>query len=98
MGFRIAPVGDHDNHRSNWGRHTAARTGVWARELTLEGFVEAYKARRVFATEDNELSVVFMLGNNWMGSEVQVPAAGGMRTFTVRIDQMVDTDTGSGQN
>lgn len=98
MGFRLAPIGDHDNHRPNWGRHTAARTGVWARDMSPQAFVEAYRARRVFATEDNEMSVVFMTGNNWMGAVVQVPAAGEERTFTVRVDQMRDTDTGSVQN
>jgi hypothetical protein len=98
MGFRVAPIGDHDNHRPNWGRHTAARTGVWATDMSPQGFVEAYRARRVFATEDNEMSVVFMTGNDWMGSVVQVPAAGAERTFTVRVDQMRDTDTGSVQN
>jgi hypothetical protein len=98
LGFRVAPVGDHDNHRPNWGRHTAARTGVWARELTPEGFAEAYRARRVFATEDNELSVLFLSGSEWMGSVVAVPAQGEVRTFTVRIEQMRDTDTGQALN
>jgi hypothetical protein len=98
LGFQLAPIGDHDNHRPNWGRHTAARTGVWARDLSPQGFVEAYRARRVFATEDNEMSVVFMTGNAWMGSTLQVPAAGLEVTFTVRVDQMRDTDTGSIQN
>jgi hypothetical protein len=98
IGLRLAPIGDHDNHRANWGRHTAARTGVWASEITPGAFVEAYRARRVFATEDNEMSVAFLTGNNWMGSIVQVPQAGEERTFTVRIDQMRDTDTGNMDN
>ncbi len=98
MGFRLAPVGDHDNHRANWGRHTAARTGVWAEELTPEGFVEAYRARRVFATEDNEMAVVFLAGDAWMGSEVGVRAGGEERTFSVRVEQMADTDEGEVQD
>jgi hypothetical protein len=98
MGFHVAPIGDHDNHRPNWGRHTAARTGVWARELTPQGFAEAYRARRVFATEDNEMSVLFMSGDIWMGSNVEVPQAGQVRPFTVQVDQMRDTDTGVIQN
>jgi len=48
----------------------------------------------VFATEDNELSVLFLSGSEWMGSVVSVPARGEVRTFTVRIEQMRDTDTG----
>jgi hypothetical protein len=98
MGFRMAPIGDHDSHRKNFGRHSAARTGVWADGLTPTDFVEAYRARRVFATEDNEMSVAFMTGTNWMGSEVSVPAAGELRTFKVMIDQIADTDTGQMQN
>jgi len=98
MGFRLAPVGDHDNHRANWGRHTAARTGVWANGLTPAAFVDAYKARRVFASEDNEMAVAFLTGNQWMGSIVNVPAAGELKTFKVFIDQGADTDSGQVQN
>lgn len=98
MGLRLAPVGDHDNHRANWGRHTAARTGVWARELTKAGFVEAYKARRMFATEDNELAVAFRCGEKWMGDSATVPANGALREFTVNIDQIADTDAATKQD
>lgn len=98
MGFRLAPIGDHDNHRANWGRHTAARTGVWADNITAAGFVEAYKARRVFATEDNEMAVAFLSQNVWMGSAAHVPASGQNRNFTVMVTQMADTDTGQLQN
>lgn len=98
MGFRLAPIGDHDNHRANWGRHTAARTGVWANGLKPEQFVEAYKERRVFATEDNEMAVAFLTGDQWMGSVIQIPAGGELRTFKVFIDQIPDTDSGELQN
>jgi hypothetical protein len=98
MGFRLAPIGDHDNHRANWGRHTAARTGVWASQLTAAKFVEAFKLRRVYATEDNEMAVAFLSDGKWMGSEVRVPAAGQNRSFTVMITQAADTDTGQVQN
>ncbi|MGH9949045.1 MAG: hypothetical protein ACRD6X_17885, partial [Pyrinomonadaceae bacterium] len=98
MGFRLAPVGDHDNHRSNWGRHTAARTGVWSNGLSPAEFVEAYKERRVFATEDNEMSVAFLTENKWMGSVIRVPNAGEVRTFKVFVDQGADTDSGEIQN
>ena len=93
MGFRLAPIGDHDNHRANWGRHTAARTGVWAEELTPEGFAGAFRARRVFATEDNEMAVVYKAGDHWMGEVLTAPPGGEDRTFTVRVEQMADTDT-----
>lgn len=98
MGFQLAPIGDHDNHRANWGRHTAARTGVWSNGLTPAQFVEAYKARRVFATEDNEMAVAFLTDNRWMGSVISVPNAGQLRTFKVFIDQGADTDSGQIQN
>ena len=98
MGFRLAPIGDHDNHRANWGRHTAARTGVWASEMTPAKFAEAYRQRRVYATEDNEMAVAFLSEGRWMGSVVRVPAAGQTRTFTVMVTQAPDTDTGQVQN
>jgi hypothetical protein len=98
MGFRLAPIGDHDNHRANWGRHTAARTGVWADGLTPQQFVEAYRARRVFASEDNEMAVAFLTDDEWMGSVVDVPDGGELRTFKVFIGQTPDTDTGQLEN
>ncbi len=98
MGFRLAPIGDHDNHRKNWGRHTAARTGVWSNGLSPSQFVEAYRARRVFATEDNEMAVAFLTGDEWMGSVISVPSSGELRTFKVFVDQGPDSDSGQVQN
>lgn len=98
MGFRLAPIGDHDNHRSNWGRHTAARTGVWANGLTADEFVEAYRARRVYATEDNEMAVAFLTDDKWMGSLIGVPSAGELKKFKVFVNQDADTDSGQLQN
>lgn len=91
LGFRLAPTAGHDNHRPNWGRHTAARTGVWAKELTPQSWVEAMRARRAFATEDNEMAVIFKCGGKWMGSTVEIDPAGETVTFTVRVEQFKDT-------
>jgi len=75
--------------------HTAARTGVWMNELTPAGFAEAFQARRVFATEDNEMSVLFLAGSRWMGETVSLEGAPSrLETFTVRVEQLPDTDAG----
>lgn len=97
MGFRLGPIGDHDNHRKNWGRHTAARTGVWATSLTPAGFAAAYKARRVYATEDNELALLFKCGNTWMGSYRTISGETEV-TFTIRASQYEDMDSGELQD
>lgn len=66
---------------------------MWAKALTPDGFVEAAKSRRTFITEDNELAIVFKTGTHWMGEVVSIPEAGETRTFTVRVDQLTDTET-----
>jgi hypothetical protein len=73
-GFKLAPSADQDNHFANWGSLHTGRTGVLARELTPEGIYEAIRARRVFATEDQNLELVFKANGRYMGEVL--PAAG----------------------
>lgn len=67
QGFKFGPSGDQDNHHAHWGRLSFARTGVLARSLTKKDIYEAFKARRTFATEDKNLSIVFKANGHYMG-------------------------------
>ncbi len=66
-GFKIAPSADQDNHYAHWGSLHTGRTGVVARALTPEGVYEAIRARRVFATEDQNLELVMTANGRYMG-------------------------------
>ena len=64
----MAPANNQDNHKGKWGDANTARTVILATELTEEGIYDAMRNRRVYASEDNNLSIVYTLNNNIMGS------------------------------
>jgi hypothetical protein len=74
-GFRLAPTANQDNHFVNWGTITRARTGVLANRLTKADILRALKARRVYATEDDNLQVRFTVNGQQMGSVIRTPQA-----------------------
>ncbi|MCX5770375.1 MAG: hypothetical protein NTZ09_08900 [Candidatus Hydrogenedentes bacterium] len=79
-GWRVAPLGGEDNHRTDWGRMGRFRTGVLATELTREAVADAYMNRRFYATEDDNLCLDFRCGGYPMGSMLE----GEARVFDVR--------------
>jgi hypothetical protein len=69
-GFHVAFVSDQDNHCSNWGASYTNRTGILipnGTPLTQASFIEAIKARRVFATMDKTSQVVLTANGHIMG-------------------------------
>jgi hypothetical protein len=67
-GWHIGAVANQDNHHSNWGLTTKSRTGVVSQSLTKKEIIEALQSRRIFATEDKNLELIFMLDDKyWMG-------------------------------
>lgn len=73
-GLHIAPAANQDTHSLNWGAVTAARTAAWADSPSYEDLMKAFKALRVYATEDDEMAVVFQVQHKgqayWMGDTV----------------------------
>ncbi len=67
-GWHVAPANNQDNHKGNWGDSNTARSVVLASELTEEAIYDAMKNYRVYATEDNDLSILYSLNGNAMGS------------------------------
>jgi hypothetical protein len=74
MGFHLAPSADQDTHWLNCGTVTAARTAAWAKSRTYDDLIEAFRARRVYMTEDDEMVVAFQVEYGgktyWMGETV----------------------------
>ena len=64
----MAPTNNQDNHKGNWGDSNTARSVVLASGLTEEGIYDAIRNYRVYATEDNDLSILYSLNDNAMGS------------------------------
>lgn len=73
QGFRLAPTANQDNHYLTWGTITRARTAVLADRLTKADILRALKARRVYATEDDNLQVRFNVNGQPMGSLIRTP-------------------------
>jgi len=69
-GFHVAFSTNQDNHCANWGTAYSNRTGVLIANgvpLGRDSFVEALRARRVFATMDKESQLVLTANGRLMG-------------------------------
>lgn len=69
-GYHVAPSSDQDNHCANWGRSYSNRTGVLipnGTALTMQSFLDALKARHVFATMDKTAQLVLTANGHLMG-------------------------------
>jgi hypothetical protein len=96
LGFHISPVADQDTHWTNWGTVTAARAGVWADSCSYRPVMDAFRANRAFATEDDELAVALQVLHGgktyWMGERVPLGAAEAEVTLVVYVAQGGGTD------
>ena len=69
-GYHVAPSSDQDNHCANWGASYTNRTGVLipnGTALSLNAFLDAIRARHVFATEDKTGQIVLTANGHLMG-------------------------------
>jgi hypothetical protein len=69
-GYHVAPSSDQDNHCANWGASFTNRTGVLipsGTALSQASFLDALRARRVFATEDKTAQLVLTANGHVMG-------------------------------
>lgn len=82
-GFHVAPTTDQDNHCANWGLSYHNRTGVLipnGAALTLPTFLDAVRARHVYATMDKTAQIILTAGGHLMGDRF---ANSGSLTLTV---------------
>ena len=67
-GWHVAPTNNQDNHKGNWGDSNTARSVVLSDGFSEDAIYDAMKNYRVYATEDNDLSILYSLNGNAMGS------------------------------
>ena len=67
-GWHIAPVGNQDNHREDWGTENGIRTGVIANHLTAGHIYDAMKHLRVYFTGAPGIRVIYRLNGFIQGS------------------------------
>ena len=81
-GYHVAFSSNQDNHCANWGAAAANRTAVLLPSgvpLTRASFVEALRARRVFATMDKEAQLVLTANDRLMGERFENSGALNLR-------------------
>jgi uncharacterized repeat protein (TIGR01451 family) len=69
-GWRVAVTSNSDTHQANWGERRG-RNGIVVRELTYHHILNALRARRTFATQDENLVLTLRADDYWMGSIVR---------------------------
>ncbi|HTA66035.1 MAG TPA: FlgD immunoglobulin-like domain containing protein, partial [Xanthomonadaceae bacterium] len=72
-GYHVAPASDQDNHCSNWGLSYTNRDGVLlptGTTLNVANFLDALRARHVFATEDKTGQLILTANGNLMGQTI----------------------------
>ena len=70
-GWHIAPSNNSDHHEVAWGSDSPHRVGVILQSLTQANLLEAFRARRVFATEDANLALALQASGTWMGGTIR---------------------------
>lgn len=58
MGFKLSPSANQDNHFMNYGSATASRTGILAPMLSDSAIIDAFEARRTYASEDRNAQIL----------------------------------------
>ncbi len=74
QGLHAGPSAGQDNHHTNWGTATPARTGVYARSRSTADLYQAMRERRTFVTEDKNLRVKLWVNNGFLGDRITATA------------------------
>lgn len=95
LGWHVAPTNNQNNHAANWGTADSGRTVVYAESLTEEAFAEALRSRRVYATEDDDLEILYRLDNFLFGSMLTRRNVGDTVTLTASVSDPTDASIGT---
>lgn len=70
-GWHVAPTNNQDNHKGLWGDANTGRTVVVAAANNEDEIYQAMRDHRIYATEDNDLSIYYTLDGHIMGSVLE---------------------------
>lgn len=83
-GFRVAPVGNQDNHKTDWGESTQTRTGLIAPALTRAALIDAMRARHAYASEDRNLRLIVRVNGRLAGDALDAAPGEVMIAYELR--------------
>ncbi len=93
FGWHVAPTSSQNNHNGDWG--SGGRTVVWAESLTEEAFASALQNRRVYATDDTDLEILYYLDGHLFGSVLPKRQVGETVTLTASLFDPTDSVIGT---
>ena len=93
-GWHVAPTNNQDNHKGKWGDANTARTVMLADTNDENAIYDAMRNYRIYATEDNDLSVYYTLDNNIMGTILEKDAVGDTVELKAEIKDPTDRKIG----
>jgi ribosomal protein L40E len=98
MGWHIAPSNNQDNHKGNWGDSNTCRDVVITDDFSEQGLYDALAARHTYATEDQNLNILYYLKadadgdgtisdseNYLQGDIINVESTGGISKVTLNV-------------
>lgn len=94
LGWHLAPTNNQNNHNGLWGTADSGRTVVYAESLTEAGFAAALVNRRVYATEDSDLEIIYKLDGHLLGTMLHRRNVGDTVTLTASISDATDGAVG----
>ena len=89
-GWHVAPTNNQDNHKGLWGDANTGRSVVLADSLNELDIYDAMRNYRVYATEDNDLSIWYTLDDNIMGSQLAKSDVGETVDIEVTLNDPTD--------
>ena len=72
-GHKFGIVGGTDHHAAYPGSHGDGRMGVFAKDLTRQSLLDAFRARRVYAATGDRIDARMWLNDAFIGETVQGP-------------------------
>lgn len=67
-GWHLAPTNNQDNHKGAWGDSNTCRDVIYTDDFSVEGLYQAMRDMRMYATEDNDLEIIYTLNGENMGT------------------------------
>ncbi len=71
LGWHVAPTNGQDNHKGGWGSISPTRTVALTDTFTEDGVYEAMNQRRIYSTEDQNLTMIYTLDDYQQGSIIE---------------------------
>ena len=93
-GWHVAPTNNQDNHKGLWGDANTARTVALCDKNAELDYYDAMRNHRVYATEDNDLSIYYTLDGYIMGSILSEDETGDTVKLVAELSDPTDSSIG----